>query len=416
MLDGNGGRPCTTALSTGVCEDVTSTPVLDWTPTPGAASYVVYLAHDRNFTNMVDGFGDIGDPTTWVRTTNTRYVPQVALPDTQAGEAYYWFVRACDSDGLCGLTPEEASNAFQKKSAAVQPTSPAEGATVADQVTLDWTDYLATNQGTIDEATGEHPTQAARSYRVQVSQNSSFVPTREQKVYEAVVDQTTFTAFENSYPEGLLYWRVQAIDGSGNGLTWGPTLRFTKASPTPEVTSPTDAEVVNGVQPFRWTPLEYAHYYDLEVYRNSDTTASPANLALKVTNIRQAAYTCEEPLQALGKDFVWRVRRTDHDVNQGAWGPWHHFRVTTAAPKLLSPGHQVRRSHALFSWRATPRAASYRWELRRGSSLEQYAATVATSYAPYQALEKGRYSWRVVSYDADANVLGASGWRKVRAR
>ncbi|WP_344152189.1 hypothetical protein [Nocardioides koreensis] len=417
VLEGNGVGPCTASLgvSGGVCSGVTSTPMLDWDPAPGATSYIVYLAHDRNFTNMVDGFGDVGNPDTMFHTTNTRFMPpSFALPDTQAGEAYYWFIRPCGTG--CGLTPEEASNAFQKKSAPVALVSPADNAVLADQATFDWTDYLATNKVTTDPATGEHPTQAARSYRIQVSQNSSFVVTRTDKVYEAIVDQTTFTAYKNSYPEGVLYWRVQAIDGTGNPLTWSPVRQFTKSSPTPVVTSPTDGAVVNGVQPFRWHPLTYAHYYDLEVYRNSDTTASAGNLALKVTNIRQAAYTASKPLQALGKDFVWRVRRTDYDGHAGAWGPWQRFRVTSGRPKLLQPGSTVSRTRAIFSWRAAPQAAYYRWELRRGSTVEQYATTAQTSYAPVRPLTKGKYSWRVISFDSQNHVLRATGWRKVTAK
>ncbi len=416
VLDGNGSSPCTASLTNagGVCAGVTSTPMLDWDPAPGATSYVVYLAHDRNFTNMVDGYGDIGSPSSWVRTSNTRFAPFVALPDTQAGEAYYWFIRSCNASG-CGLTPDEASNAFQKKSPEVGLVSPANNAVVADQVTFDWADYLDTNQSTTDPATREHPTQAARSYRIQVSQNPSFAPTRQDAVYEQVVDQTTYTEFAHSYPEGVLYWRVQAIDGAGNGLTWSPVRQFTKTSPTPDVTSPSDGDVVNGVQPFRWHPLPYAHYYDLEVYRNSDTTASPANLALKVTNIRQAAYTASEPLQALGKDFVWRVRRTDYDLHAGAWSPWHRFRVAAQLPKLLHPGRKVSRTHGLFTWRATRQAAP------TGGSCDAFVRRAGGHDGVHQlcaddSADQGRYSWRVTSLDSSDHVLRATRWKKVRAR
>ena len=419
-LDGDESGTCAGSLASGgICEEVTSTPLLDWDPVPGAASYVVYLAHDRSLTNLVSGYGDMGDPRTWVRTTNTRYAPTDALPDTQAGEAYYWFIRACDSNRTCGLAPDEATNAFQKKSPAVELISPSAAVpppTIADQVTFDWTDYAATNEATTDKSTGGHPTQAARSYRIQVSQSQSFAATTTNKVYEKVVDQTTFTSFENAYPEGTLWWRVQAIDGSGNGLTWSVPRSFTKSSPAPVVVGPTDRETVNGVQPFRWQPLAYAHYYVLEVYRNSDTTASAGNLALKVTNIRQAAYTAPKPLQALGQDFVWRIRRTDHDGHAGAWSPWHRFRVAASPSRLLSPGKTVSTTRGVFSWRASAQAASYRWELRRGSMLEQYATTTATSYAPVRALSKGKYTWRVVSYDSDGHVLRATGWRGVTAK
>jgi len=425
-LEGDGTSPCAASLAAAgaVCTGVTSTPMLDWDPVPGASSYIVYLAHDRNFTNMVTGYGDMGDPRTWVRTTNTRYDATDALPDTQAGEAYYWFIRPCDSTGNCGLTPAEASNAFQKKSAPVELLAPVDDSfpvpnqvpSIPDQITFDWTDYLTTNQDTTDPATREHPTQAARSYRIQVSQSESFAASTTNKVYEKVVDQPTFTAFENAYPEGRLWWRVQAIDGSGNGLTWSTPRSFTKSSPTPDVVSPADGETVNGVQPFRWHPLPYAKYYDLEVYRNADTTASSANLALRVTNIRQAAYTAPKPLQALGQDFVWRIRRTDHDGHSGAWSTWHRFRVTAALPTLLTPGSTVSRSRAVFSWGATPDAASYRWELRRGSTLEQYATTTQTSYAPVRTMTTGKHSWRVISYDSDNHVLRATSWRTVTVK
>jgi hypothetical protein len=416
-LEGNGTSPCTTPLGSGagVCSGVTQTPMLDWDPAPGAAYYLVYLAHDAHFTNMVDGYGDFGNPSTLQSTVNTRFAPLAALPDTQAGEAYYWFVRACDKTARCGLTPEVASNAFQKKSVPVAPLSPADGAVVGDQVTFDWTDYLESNQAASDPSTREHPTQAAQSYRIQVAQNSSFAGTREEKVFTEVVDQTTFTAFEDAYPEGVLYWRVQALDGSGNGLTWSPVRQFTKASPLPEATSPSDGGLVNGVQPFRWKPRLYSSYYDLEVYRNNDVTASPANRALWGTNIRQTAFTSEEPLQALGKDFVWRVRRTDFSGNKSAWGAWHRFRVAPAPSKLLEPGRSVSATRPLFSWRAAGPAASYQWQLRRGSDLER-VSTVATSYAPTAALARGTYSWRVLSFDADRNQSGATGWRKVVAK
>lgn len=416
-LNGDAPGSCTAALASGsICTGVTATPMLDWEPVPGAASYIVYLARDRDFTNLVSGYGDMGDPRTWVRTTNTRYIPTDALPDSQAGEAYYWFVRPCDANGLCGLMPQQASHAFHKKSPQVSLVSPGDGVEVPDQITFEWSDYLATNQDETDPATGEHPTQAARSYRIQVSQSESFAATTTNKVYEKVVDQPTFTAFENAYPEGELWWRVQAIDGSGNGLTWSAPRSFTKSSPAPTVVGPTEGETVNGVQPFRWEPLPYAKYYDLEVYRNADTAASPGNLALKVTNVRQAAYTAPKPLQALGQDFVWRIRRTDHDGHAGAWSGWHRFRVAAGPSKLLSPGKKVSMTHGLFTWRASAQAASYRWEIRRGSSLEQYATTSSTSYAPVRALTKGRHAWRVVSYDSENHVLSSTKWRKVRVR
>ncbi len=143
------------------------------------------------------------------------------------------------------------------------------------------------------------------------------------KVYEQVVDQTTFTEFENAYPEGMLYWRVQAIDGSGNGLTWSPS-RAASPSPRPRrsSTAPTDGA---GGQRGPALPLAAAAVRASTTtsrsYRNATPRPRPATWPCRVTNIRQAAYTAREPLQALGQDFVWRVRRTDHDGHAGCVEP-----------------------------------------------------------------------------------------------
>ena len=410
LLDGNGSSPCSKSLTTGeVCEDVRSTPMFDWDPVPGAEYYRIYLSHDREFTNMVSGYGDSGSPNTLPYTFNTRWSPVKALPDTQAGEAYYWYIRPCKTDDTCGLTPLQASNAFEKKSIPVNLVSPSNGATVADQVTFDWSDYLETNQAATDPSTNEHPAQAARQYRIQVSDSVTFT----KLIDNETVDQTTYTAFERAYPEGTLYWRVQAIDGSGNYLTWSNPWSFTKSSPTPTVISPTDGEAVSGVQAFRWESLDYAKYYDLEVYRNNDTTASSVNKALWATNVRQTAFTADKPLEALGQDFVWRIRRSDFSGNKSAWGPWHKFRVTAAAPRLVKPGSgaTINGKKALFTWASTPEATSFVWELRKGTTVTKRVSTASTNYAPTWVITKGKWKWRVTALDSRGKVLKSTAWR-----
>ncbi|GEP37049.1 hypothetical protein NPS01_07120 [Nocardioides psychrotolerans] len=418
MLDGNGSNPCDASLQSSpprLCENMMNTPVFDWNPAIGATSYRLYLAHDRLFTNMVKGFGDAGSVVSLPTTTNTRLALTQSLPETQAGEAYYWFIRSCDAKGLCGPTPEEATNAFQKKSAPIQLVTPTAGALLQDQVTFDWTDFLETNQAATDPSTGEHPGQAARSYHLQVSDRQTFGST--EVIDNVTVDQTTYTAFTRAYPEGQLWWRVQAIDGAGNGLTWSDPRPFTKVSPAPRALTPSNGQAVSGVQPFRWEALDYAKYYDLEVYRNNDRLASSANRALYAYNIRQTAFASTKTLQSLGQDFVWRIRRSDFSGNKSAWGPWNSFRVTATLPTLVAPGSgkTVPRSRSLFTWRPSPRATYYYWQLRRGNDLEDSVRTSATSWAPTNALDKGAYTWRVVSMDSNGDVLRASAWRKLKA-
>ncbi len=210
-----------------LCSDTRATPILDWDSVPDAGLYMVYLSYDGKLTNLV--YGNKADPKTIPWTQNTRWNPLAALAESQAGDAYYWYVRPCKAIGACAPEPTEAKFAFQKKSLEVvpEPIKDLSNGEVANEVTFSWKDYLDTNLASTNPKTGERINQAAQSYHVQVATNSAF----SKPVDDVVVDQTTYTAFSKTYPEGTLYWRVQAIDGSGNGLTWSPAWKFVKRSP-----------------------------------------------------------------------------------------------------------------------------------------------------------------------------------------
>ena len=120
-------------------------------------------------------------------------------------------------------------------------------------------------------------------------------------VDDIVVDQTTYTAFSKTYPEGTLYWRVQAIDGSGNGLAWSEPWKIVKKSPSVSLISPANGDT-SGTQPLRWKPLDFAASYDVEVYKNDDTNASSANLVLSA-NSQQSAYSMTRALPVSGKQL-----------------------------------------------------------------------------------------------------------------
>jgi hypothetical protein len=42
-------------------------------------------------------------------------VTVTALPDSRAGDAYYWFIRPRKAPGVCAPHPTLASNAFNKR-------------------------------------------------------------------------------------------------------------------------------------------------------------------------------------------------------------------------------------------------------------------------------------------------------------
>ena len=390
-----------------ICSGLHDTPVLDWDPVPDVSFYIIYLSRDPNFQNMV--LGSYSEPGSLPWTTSTRWTPTIALPDSQAGVAYYWYVRPCKSPQFCAPDPTRATHAFDKTSSTVQGLQFAQQA--ADEVTFSWQDYLTTNQApaNVTAATGEQSTQAAASYRLQVANNASFTSI----IDDITVDQTTYTAFDRNYPEGPLWWRIQAIDGSGNLLTLPATgSAFIKASPAPALNGPSGP--VAPSQPFEWRPADFASAYTLEVYKSADTAASPANRVIQRGGIRQTAFA---PDQVLPTDtsYVWRVRRSDSSGNEGNWSPWGQFSVQSAMPALASPAANVRVPFrgALFTWTATPDAAAYRFDRRQvgANGLQESVVTRQTAWAPLGALETGSFQWRVASLDTSNNVIATTDWR-----
>jgi hypothetical protein len=302
--------PCSVAQTPCTVKD---TPTFAWDPKPGAGQYLVYLAQDENFTNVVKIY----------RTQYTTLTPRESLLDNQAGNAYYWFVRPCITAARCGkfdATVFDEAFAFRKVSNAVGLESPSDGATVQDLVTFEWTDYLETNL-----ADASMPTQEAERYRIQVSTVADFATILDDKT----VDQTTYTPFDRTYPEGTLYWRVQAIDGSGNALTRSVVRTVVKSSPTISLQNPAaDVELIGGLPYFTWTPQDYAAKYELEVYENGDLAFAPANKVLG----QQTKMSAWAPTKALDPGvYAWRIRRLDADNKAGPWSDGRRFTLSKEA-------------------------------------------------------------------------------------
>ncbi len=217
---------------------------------------------------------------------------------------------------------------------------------VQDDVTLTWEDYLLTNTNAAQgsSAVATKATTEANRYRVQVST----VPNFQTLLDNVLVDQRQFTSFGNTYPEGNVYWRVQATDGSGNALTWSPTRVFLKKSPVPTLLEPTttDPETVPGYTAFTWNPLDYAASYDLEVYKDGDTQANTANRVVNAGSA-QTALSISNPLPVSANPYVWRVRRVDAQGRPGGWSLWGRSR----------------------SARSRPARPPHRWRLRRATGV-----------------------------------------------
>lgn len=403
--------PCTP--STGACT-APSTPVLKWELDPRASYYMVYVASDPSFTNLLEPSSAVP------ATTNSMYAPTLdnrahTYPDSQAGQSYYWHVRPCRTALNCGPDPvsqtDVAQATFKKRSPQVRGLTSSNPA--GNEITFSWTDYWATNQEQPWDQTDEVPNQSAKQYRIEVDDDASFAGTL---IDSRLVDQPTYTAFDRLYPEGTLFWRVQAVDSDDNGLAWSGTgtvaeyHSFTKQSPQVQLTAPINNASVAGTTPFRWAPQAFAKSYDIEIYAKNDTTFSSANKMASATGVRNAAYVPLDTLPVSDEYYLWRVRRTDADNNKGPWSVTGRFEVTAGAVQLVSPaaGGSTAPNGALLQWNRVAAAATYAVTLAPPTGSPTTSVTAASAFAPLTNLVSGTYTWTVAARDASGNAIGSA--------
>jgi len=424
-LDNN--QVCSESLTAGpdhVCTGVPTTPILDWEPVPGASFYRIHVSRDADFST---GALDATPPAT----TNTRWTPNMtyplpALDDSDVNQAYHWFIQPCKTATRCGPDPTStinpAKSAFRKSSPTLQLVSPVSDNPLSlgddittTEVTFDWTDYYDTNVSTTYLPTGETSNQSAMRYQVQVDTQPNFAAPL---VDEALVDQSTYTAADRLYPEGPLYWRVQAIDVANNQLGWSATRTVVKRSIEPVLTSPVNGVHVSGGTPFQWAAQSYAGRYEVQVAKNGDTQFSVPNRVIDTLPTTQPAFTTGRDnvklLPASTQPYVWRVRRVDPFNNAGSWSLVKQFYVDGAKPTLVSPSPDVwvTANDALFTWTAVAGATQYRLEYKLAdATYPTVIHTPATSFAPLDVLPDGKYQWRVTALDVEGVDLGSSEWR-----
>lgn len=409
--------------TTGPCIAPT-TPVLKWKPQPYTSYYMVYVSRDANFTNLLEPSNAIP------ATTNTMYAPALdnrfwTYPDTEAGEALYWYVRPCRKVNNCAPSPVStigsAQHAFTKTSPKVDGLTSTDPA--GSEITFTWNDYFDTNRSAQWAQTGEDRPQSAMQYRIQVDDNESF-GAGTNLVDERIVDQATYTAFDTLYPEGTLYWRVQAIDSKGdsqgNGrLSWSDTQTLVKRSPRVELMSPVNEVSVPGTVALRWKAQPFTAEYKVEVYKNNDTTFSTVNRVV-TKNVRTTAYAHNVPLPVSATPYVWRVQRIDTKGNVGPWSwggdpdsggnPTGRFRVGANLVELTSPapGGVQPPNGPVLTWRAFPGAVKYNVEVVSPSgSIATTGQTVASAFAPTNVFATGTYTWKITALDPSNNVLGS---------
>jgi hypothetical protein len=236
------------------------------------------------------------------------------------------------------------------------------------------------------------------------------------------VDQTTYTPWDKTYPEGPLYWRVGVVDNNNNQLTFSTPRLVVKSTPQLVPLHPATGATLAATPYFQWGAQSHSAKYEVEVYKNADTLYSstnkvPIGVSGSAAVTRLTAFTPTVSLPA--GSYAWRVRRYDTNTPTARTGPWSSggtFTVTRPAPDLDAPTDQatVATNDLVFSWSAVPGIASYTLETSTSAgfaSLFETQNTVMTSWAPTKRYGDGTYFWRVKVLDAGGNVLAVSAVR-----
>ncbi|MDX6228638.1 MAG: large repetitive protein, partial [Frankiales bacterium] len=398
------GSPCT----------VHDTPRLSWAAQANADLYAIYLSPDPLFSSNQLRILD---------TVYTSLTLADSLKDNQAGASWYWFVRPCNRSTpttlVCGAFDESTygtAGAFHKQSYPVVLDTPATNATANGQVELRWQDFLATSTSGV--------TQEARSYHLQVSTSQDFSAV----VDDVYTDALSYTPYTKTYPEGPLYWRVQAVDGSNNLLTWsdpGAVTPHTVLKQTARLAgaSPADNATVKGLQAFSWVPQPYAAKYEIELYKDSGLLFPSANRVASAV-VAQASWTPTLALPA-GR-YDWRVRRLDADARPGPWSPGnargaaspdsgYSFTLLPDAPTLQSPANTgyTHNGSILLQWLGVAGASAYAVDIAPSSSFSSATTTttVSSAWAPVTHLMDGVHYWRVRALNAAAGLFSVSAVR-----
>jgi hypothetical protein len=360
------------------CTALTDTPTFEWDPVVGADFYFLWVSPNPT-----------GER--WYYVYGTLFRPLHELPATQPDAPLRWYVGACAA-GKCSYNGP--TWAYHQTHPAVLLDSPADGATVADQIELSW------------KETPVAPSQASR-YQIGFWNESGSAGSSE------MTESPTFTM---AGLDGLWYWRVRGYGEYGVPFPWSETRSVRRASQPPVLLGPAAGAAFDHAPLLRWEPQAYAKAYEVEVYQGDGSTLRPIDRVAWGESITSAGTTFRELAPG---EYVWRVRRVEPSNQPGPWSSLRGFEISAAdAPVLLEPENDSASTGPplLFRWAAADRAVIYRFESSSSptfSTLHEEITLTTTHWAPVKPYLDGTWYWRVKSYGPSWQPLATSEIRSL---
>ena len=251
----------------------------------------------------------------------------------------------------------------------------------------------------------------ASKYELQVSKLQDF-----STLDYTLTTANSFTTSHSFELNTVYYWRIRAVNFTGNG-EWSEIWAFTtgnKSYAPPTLIAPDNHSVNQGLTPkFIWTKSA-PNIYDLQISKNVDFT----DMYETVEYLNDTVYTLDEKLKP-NMTYYWRVN-TYNGNNKSDWSEVRNLTTYKTAPKppvLVHPGNytNVITLTPEFSWVLTDNTTYYKLQISKSFDFSDASTKIYTinpsdysdRWKITDTLEAGKeYHWHVLS----GNEIGESDW------
>lgn len=357
---------------------------LRWSVVEGATAYVVHVASDATFTNLIAA----------ISTQTSEIEVKNLFPSTK----YYWRVRAYNSAVTSAYSTAWAFTTATPTTVPAVPVlrTPGNGSSnVPQPVVLSW--------NSVD---------GRERYGLQVATDEAFTH------LVVNVDNLTTPSYkaETLAPYTRYFWRVRAINRVGSSA-WSLVWRFTTIDnlPVPTVAPVLQTPVNNAVGipltvHLTWSAVENARWYRLQV-STGDTTATV--LTYTVTGTEK-----DITLRA-GTKYYWHVQALNGN-GEGLWSAIWNFTIVTPSITLPAPMLSAPSSGATgvvrpvtLGWLPVEGAYAYSVQVATDELFTHLVfteGTVLTNTITVSNLAANtRYFWRVKARTS-TNVISPFSW------
>jgi protein-S-isoprenylcysteine O-methyltransferase Ste14 len=399
----------------------TQVPIITWDPVPGASSYQVEVAVDCNFgaslghwtsNTSVNAWTPLGSGWNGVRPYPDSRIVSTDFPKLEAGKSYCARVRArSDRDATNGDVYGDYTYVVNGRGQSTLGASPAftwlgppAGGTCSPSCNggyLGAGDYLVPASGSQNTRTPYF------TWRALSGKASYFVLVAKDPQFSNIVDYG-FTQIPAYSPRNLFgpttfpdettsyYWAVLPAAAENGGSPSPDPLQaaaqaFDKRSIPPTRLEPAGGAVLTGHPTFRWTPVEGARRYRLQV--SQDDRFVDSSLVENVLT-DSTAYTSNTTYPA-DSVLYWRVRADDENLIGLTWSTNGTFQKRLETPRG-SPTNPTRGDFIpTWTWDHVAGAVSYDIHVDLPDGTQRDIAMRTAALTPVLMYGTGVFRWKV---------------------